>query len=198
MSISAQAVKELRERTGAGMMDCRKALEVAEEDVEKAIEWLRKQGIAKASKRLGRAASQGVVSSYIHLGGKIGVIVEVNCETDFVARTDDFQKLAHELAMQVAATSPLSVSREDVSADLVERERVIYREQAKESGKPEKVWDRIIEGKLEKFYQDSCLMEQFSIRDNTRTVGDLVKEVAGKLGENVIVRRFARFQIGEA
>ncbi|MBN1424242.1 translation elongation factor Ts [Candidatus Fermentibacteria bacterium] len=198
MTISAQAVKELRERTGAGMMDCRKALEAAGCEVEKAIEWLRTQGIAKATKRAGRAASEGLVSSYVHLGGKLGVIVEVNCETDFVARTDDFQTLAHELAMQVAASSPLAVSREDLPADLVERERAIYREQVQQSGKPEKIWERIVEGKLEKFYQDSCLMEQASIREPSRAVGDMVKEVAGKLGENVVVRRFARFQIGEA
>lgn len=198
MSISAQAVKELRERTGAGMMDCRKALETSSGDVEKAIEWLRKQGIAKAAKRAGRVASQGLVASYIHMGGKIGVLIEVNCETDFVARTDDFQKLVHELAMQVAATSPLAVSREDLAPEVVERERAIYAEQARESGKPEKVWDRIIEGRMEKFYQESCLMEQASIRDSDRTVGDMVKEVGGKVGENVMIRRFARFQIGEA
>lgn len=198
MSVSAQAVKELRERTGAGMMDCRKALEASGGEVEKAIDWLRTQNIAKTAKRAGRAASEGVVASYVHLGGKIGVIVEVNCETDFVARTDDFQTLAHELAMQIAATSPLSVSREDLPAELVESERAIYREQVQQSGKPEKIWDRIVEGKLDKFYQDNCLMEQASIREPSRMVGDMVKEVAGKVGENVVVRRFARFQIGEA
>lgn len=198
MSITAQAVKELRDRTGSGMMDCRNALEASDGEVEKAIEWLRKHGMAKGAKRAGRVASQGIVEPYIHLGGKIGVIVEVNCETDFVARTDDFRKLAHELAMQIAATAPLAVARDEVPPEMVERERSIHRDQVRESGKPEKVWDRIIDGKMEKFFQDSCLMEQASIRDSSRTVGDLVKEVSGKVGENVVVRRFARFQIGEA
>jgi elongation factor Ts len=197
MDISAQQVKELRERTGAGMMNCRKALQESDGDAEKAIEWLRAQGIAKAAKRADRAASQGTIASYVHLGGKIGVLVELNSETDFVARTDDFQSLAHELAMQVAASSPLAVTREDLPTDVTEKEYAIYLEQAKESGKPEKIWDRIASGKMEKFYRESCLMEQVSIRDTDRTVDDMVKEVAGKLGENIVVRRFTRFQIGD-
>ncbi len=195
--ITAQAVKELRERTGAGMMDCRRALEACG-DIEKAIEWLRKQNIAKTAKRASREANQGIVASYVHLGGKIGVIVEVNCETDFVARTEDFRTLAHELAMQIAATAPQGVSREDIPQETVERERAIYLEHARQSGKPEKVWERIVEGKMEKFFQENCLLEQPSIRDSSRTVGDMVKEVAGKVGENIVVRRFARFQVGEA
>jgi elongation factor Ts len=197
MSISAKEVKELRDRTGAGMMNCRKALQESDGDQEKAIEWLRTQGIAKAAKRAGRAASQGTVASYIHMGGRIGVLVELNSETDFVARTEDFQSLAHEIAMQVAAASPLAVSRDELPKEIVEKEHAIYLEQAKESGKPEKIWDRIAAGKMEKFYRESCLMEQTSIRDNDRTVDDMVKEVAGRLGENLVVRRFSRFQIGE-
>jgi len=197
MNIDAKLVKDLRDRTGAGMMNCRKALQESGGDIDKAVDWLRKQGIAKAAKRSSRAASEGTVSSYVHLGGKIGVIVEVNCETDFVARTEEFQELGHELAMQIAATAPLAVSRDELSKELVEKERTLYLEQAKESGKPEKIWDRIAEGKLEKYYKDNCLMEQNSIRDSDRTVDEMVKELAGKLGENIVVRRFARFQVGE-
>jgi elongation factor Ts len=197
MEISAQQVKALRDRTGAGMMNCRKALQETGGDPEKAIEWLRTQGIAKAAKRADRSASQGTIASYIHVGGRIGALVELNSETDFVARTDDFQALAHELAMQVAAASPLAVSRDELPKDVLEKEYAIYLEQAKESEKPEKIWDRIASGKMEKFYRESCLMEQTSIRDSDLTVDDMVKEVAGKLGENIIVRRFARFQIGE-
>jgi len=197
MNIDAKLVKSLRDRTGAGMMNCRKALQESEGDLDKAVDWLRKQGIAKAAKRSSRAASEGIVSSYVHLGGKIGVIVEVNCETDFVARTDEFQQLGHEIAMQIAATTPLAVSREELSKEMIDKERSLYIEQAKESGKPEKIWDRIADGKLEKFFKDTCLMEQVSIRDSDHTVEDMVKELAGKLGENIVVRRFARFQIGE-
>ena len=197
MDISAQQVKELRDRTGAGMMNCRRALQESGGDSEKATEWLRTQGIAKAAKRADRVASQGTIDSYIHVGGRIGALVELNAETDFVARTDDFQSLAHELAMQVAAASPLAVTRDELPKDIVEKEYAIYLEQAKESGKPQKIWERIAAGKMEKFYRESCLMEQTSIRDNDRTDDDMVKEVAGKLGENIVVRRFARFQIGE-
>jgi elongation factor Ts len=197
MGISAQQVKELRDRTGAGMMNCRRALQESNGDPEKAIERLRTQGIAKAAKRADRVATQGTIASYIHVGGRIGVLVELNAETDFVARTNDFQSLAHELAMQIAAASPLGVTRDDLPKDIVAKEYAIYLEQAKESGKPEKIWERIAAGKMEKFFRESCLMEQASIRDTDRTVDDLVKEVAGKLGENIVVRRFARFQIGE-
>jgi elongation factor Ts len=197
MNIDAKLVKSLRDKTGAGMMNCRKALQESEGDLEKAVDWLRKQGIAKAAKRSSRAASEGIVSSYVHLGGKIGVIVEINCETDFVARTDEFKELGHEIAMQIAATSPLAVSREDLPKELIEKERSLYVEQAKESGKPEKIWDRIADGKLEKFFKDTCLVEQTSIRDSDHTVEEMVKALAGKLGENIVVRRFARFQIGD-
>ncbi len=198
MKIEAKQVKELRDRTGAGMMNCRKALQESEGDIEKAIDCLRRQGIAKAAKRSGREASEGIVTSYIHLGGRLGVIVEVNCETDFVARTDDFKNLAHEIAMQVAATAPLAVIREDLPEELVQRERNLYLAQVEESGKPEKIWDRIVTGKLEKFYKENCLMEQPSIRDGDQTIEEMVKVLAGKLGENIIIKQFARFQVGEA
>lgn len=198
MKIEAKQVKELRDRTGAGMMNCRKALQETEGDIEKAIDCLRRQGIAKAAKRAGREASEGIVTSYIHLGGRIGVIVEVNCETDFVARTDDFKNLAHEIAMQVAATAPLAVTREDLPEELVQRERNLYLAQVEEIGKPEKIWDRIVTGKLEKFYKENCLMEQPSIRDGDQTIENMVKLLAGTLGENIVIKQFARFQVGEA
>jgi len=197
MGISAKQVKELRDRTTAGMMSCRKALEASDGDIEKAIEWLRTQGIAKAAKRAGRHATQGLVVPYIHTGGKLGVLVEVNCETDFVARTDEFKTLAHEISMQIAAAAPLAVSREELPKELIEKEYSIYLEQAKESGKPEKIWERIATGKMEKFYKESCLLEQVSIRDTSRVVDDMVRELSGNLGENIVVRRFIRFQIGE-
>jgi len=197
MGISAKQVKELRDRTTAGMMSCRKALEASDGDIEKAIEWLRTQGIAKAAKRAGRQAIQGLVVPYIHTGGKLGVLVEVNCETDFVARTDEFKTLAHEISMQIAAAAPLAVSREELPKELIEKEYSIYLEQAKESGKPEKIWERIATGKMEKFYKESCLLEQVSIRDTSRVVDDMVRELSGNLGENIVVRRFVRFQIGE-
>ncbi len=197
MSISASLVKELREKTGAGFMDCKEALKECEGDAEKAVDYLRKKGLSAAAKRAGRQASEGVVGSYIHMGGKIGVIVEVNCETDFVARTDDFQELVSDLAMQVAAARPLYVRRDEVPAQLLEKEREIFKAQALESGKPENVVDRIVDGKIEKFYQQVCLEEQEFIRENGTTVSERVKAVAGKLGENVQINRFARFEIGE-
>ena len=197
MQITPQLVKELRERTGAGMMDCKRALVDSEGDIEKAIELLRKRGMATAAKKAGRVAAEGVVSSYIHAGGRIGVLVEVNCETDFVARTDDFQTLVKDLGMHIAASDPRVVSRDEVTDAILERERAIYRDQAVESGKPENVLDRIVEGKIEKFYSESVLMEQPFIKNPEVTVQELVNEVIAKLGENIQVRRFARFKVGE-
>ncbi len=197
MQVTPQLVKELRERTGAGMMDCKRALVDSEGDVEKAIELLRKRGMATAAKKAGRVAAEGVVSSYIHAGGRIGVLLEVNCETDFVARTDDFQNLVKDLGMHIAASDPRVVSRDEVTDAILERERAIYRDQAVESGKPENVLDRIVEGKIEKFYSESVLMEQPFIKNPEVTVQELVNEVIAKLGENIQVRRFARFKVGE-
>ena len=195
--ISAQAVRELRELTGAGMMDCKRALVEAGGDVTRAQEILRTKGLASAQKRSGRQASEGVVDSYIHGEGRIGVLVEVNSETDFVARTDEFRKLAREIAMQVAARHPRWISRDEVPEDVVESERKIYAEQALSSGKPENVIERIVSGKLEAFYKDSVLLDQAYIREDSKTVGDLVTEVAAKVGENLVVRRFARFELGK-
>ena len=197
MQVTPQLVKELRERTGAGMMDCKRALVDSEGDVEKAIELLRKRGMATAAKKAGRVAAEGVVSSYIHAGGRIGVLLEVNCETDFVARTDDFQNLVKDLGMHIAASDPRVVSRDEVTDAILERERAIYRDQAVESGKPENVLERIVEGKIEKFYSESVLMEQAFIKNPEVTVQELVNEVIAKLGENIQVRRFARFKVGE-
>jgi elongation factor Ts len=197
-TISAKDVKELRERTGAGMMECKAALQETEGDMEAAIDLLRAKGAAKAAKRAGREASEGAIGSYIHMGGKIGVLVEVNCETDFVARNDQFQQLVRDLAMHIAAASPVAVSREEIAADVVDRERGVYREQMKESGKPEHIWDKIIEGKLDKFFQESALMEQPFVKNPDVTIGQLVTEASAKTGENIVVRRFARFALGEA
>lgn len=197
MSISAGKVKELREKTGAGFMDCKAALMETEGDAEKAVDFLRKKGLAAAGKRADRAASEGVVGSYIHMGGKIGVLVEVNCETDFVARTDDFQELVADLAMQVAAAKPLYVRRDEVPSDHLDKEREIYKAQALESGKPEKVVDRIVDGKIDKYLQQICLEDQEFIKESGTTVLDMVKGVAAKLGENVQIGRFARFEVGE-
>lgn len=197
MQVTPQLVKELRERTGAGMMDCKRALVDTEGDVEKAIDLLRKQGMATAAKKAGRVAAEGIVGSYIHGGGRIGVLLEVNCETDFVARTDDFQALVKDLAMHIAAADPRVVSRDEVTDDLLESERAIYREQAIESGKPENIVDRIVEGKIEKFYSESVLMEQAFIKNPDVTVQEMVTAVVAKLGENIQVRRFARFKVGE-
>ncbi len=190
-------VKELRERTGAGVVDCQKALTESSGDVEKAIVSLREKGLAAAAKRAGRTAAQGLVNAYIHGGGKIGVLVEVNCETDFVARTDEFQRLVKDIAMQVAATNPRYVRRDEVSEAERERERAIYRAQTVQLGKPAAVVERIVEGKLEKFYSEACLLEQPFIRDPAKTVEQLVKDAVARTGENIVVRRFARFQIGE-
>jgi len=196
MEITANAVKELREKTGAGMMDCKKALAETQGDFEKAAVWLREKGMSQVAKRSGRSANQGVIASYVH-GGKVGVLVEVNCETDFVAKTDDFQGLGKELAMQVAASSPKYVSKEEVPAAEVEQEKAIYLAEAKSSGKPEAVQQKIAEGKIESYYKIVCLMEQPYIREPKKSVRQLVTEVAAKLGENVIVKRFSRLQLGE-
>jgi elongation factor Ts len=197
MQITAQMVKELRERTGAGMMDCKWALGEAGGDMEKAIDLLRKKGLAAAAKKAGRVAAEGAVGSYIHAGGKIGVLVEVNCETDFVARTDQFQELVRDIAMHIAAAEPRAISRDEVTADDLERERAIFREQALASGKPEAVVDRIVAGKLEKYYAEYVLLEQPFVKDPDKTIGQLVQERIAKIGENIVVRRFARFRLGE-
>jgi len=197
MAISAKDVKELRERTGAGMMECKAALEETGGDQEKAIDILRAKGAAKAAKRSSREASEGAVGSYIHMGGRIGVLVEINCETDFVARNEEFQKLVRDVAMHIAAANPVAVSREDVPADEVERERAVYREQMRESGKPEKIWDKIVEGKLEKYFQEVALLEQPFVKDPDITVGQLVTQAGAKTGENIVVRRFTRYALGE-
>ena len=197
MTITANQVQELRSRTGAGMMDCKKALSETGGDIDAAVDFLRKSGIAKAEKKAGRQASEGLVYSYIHPGNRVGVLIEVNCETDFVARTEDFQNLVKDLAMQVAAANPIAVSREQISADVVAKEKEIYLAQLAEQKKPQQVMDKIIEGKLDKFFQENCLLEQGFIRDSDTRVETLVKSVSGKLGENVVVRRFARFALGE-
>lgn len=197
MEITAQMVKELRQKTGAGMMDCKKALVEKDGDIEAAMQSLREKGIADASKRAGRAASEGVIGSYIHTGGKIGVLVEVNCETDFVARTDEFKDLVKNLAMQVCSENPACVSREDVPADLLEQERQICETQARQTGKPDNIIEKIVTGKLESFYARVCLLEQEFIRDRNVTIEEYIKSVMGKLGENIVVNRFARFQLGE-
>jgi len=196
MAISAEMVKELREKTGAGMMDCKRALSETEGDIEKAIDYLRQKGLSDAAKRTGRTASEGVIGSYIHPGGKIGVLVEVNCESDFVARTEEFQLLVKDLAMHVAASNPLYLRREDVPEEAIAREKNIYEVQAKEGGKPEKIVERIVQGKLEKFFQDVCLLEQPFVKDPDISVNQRVSSAVAKLGENIVVRRFQRFQLG--
>ncbi len=197
-TVSMAQVKELRERTGAGIVNCKKALAENDSDIEKAIDFLREKGLAAAAKKAGRAAEQGVVGSYIHGGGKIGVLVEINCETDFVARTEEFQQLVKDVAMQVAAASPRCVRREEVSEAERERERAVYQAQAEESGKPANIIEKIIAGKLEKFYSETCLLEQTFIRDSSKTVKQIVQDAVTRTGENIVVHRFARFQIGEA
>jgi elongation factor Ts len=197
MAITAQMVKELREKTGAGMMDCKKALSEADGDFDKAAQMLREKGIAKAAKREGRTTAEGVVASYIHPGDKLGVLVEVNCETDFVARTDQFREFARDIAMHVAAVNPLFVNREQVEPSVVEKEKEIYRQQALNDGKPEKVVDKIIEGRLEKYYSEIVLLEQPFVKDNDKTVEEYLKETMAAVGENVQINRFARFRLGE-
>lgn len=189
-------VKELREKSGAGIMDCKEALTACDGDMEKAVDFLRKKGLATAAKRAGRATSEGTIQSYIHMGGKIGVMVEVNCETDFVAKTDDFIEFARNLAMHIAATSPVGITPEDVPVAVIEREREIYKAQALETGKPEKMIDKIVEGKLNKFYKESCLLNQAYVRDGDKSISDYLNEVIAKTGEKIEIKRFARFQVG--
>jgi elongation factor Ts len=197
MEITASMVKDLRAQTGAGMMDCKKALAESAGDVEKAIEFLRIKGLSKAAKKAGRETAEGLVVSYIHPGSRIGVLLEVNCETDFVARTDEFQRFCNDLAMQIAAASPVSVSRDEIPAEMIEKEREVFRSQALEEGKPEKVVEKIVDGKIEKFYSEAALLDQVFVKDNDKKVGDLVKETIASLGENIKVARFARFQLGQ-
>ncbi len=198
MTIDASIVKDLRSRTGAGIMDCKEALLDSDGNVEKAVDFLRKKGIAKAEKKAGREADQGVVLSYIHPGNRIGVLVEVNCETDFVAKTDGFQSFVKNIAMQIAATNPLSVTRDGIDSVVVDKEKEIFTEQAKLSGKPDNVLEKIIEGKIEKFYQESCLLEQSFIKDSDKFVQDILMETIATLGENISITRFSRFEVGDA
>jgi elongation factor Ts len=197
-AISAAMVKELRDKTGAGIMDCKAALTESDGNIEASIDFLRKKGIATAKKRAGRAASEGTIQSYIHMGGKIGVMVEVNCETDFVAKNDDFRDLAKNIAMHIAATNPVGITPEDVPEDIIEKEKDIYRAQALETGKPENILDKIAEGKLQKFFKENCLLQQPYVRDPDMTVEDLLNETIGKIGEKITISRFCRFQIGES
>jgi elongation factor Ts len=197
MDISAELVKKLREKTGVGLMDCKEALKQSNGDMEKAVDYLREKGLAKLQKRSGRTASEGVITSYIHTGAKVGTLVEVNCETDFVANTKEFQEFAKDIAMQITASSPSYVKREEVPAEAIEREKAIYKKQALDSGKPEKIIDKIADGKLEKFYGEVCLIEQPFIKNPDITVKELLEELVIKLGENIIIRRFTRYQLGE-
>jgi elongation factor Ts len=197
MEVSANVVKELREKTGAGFMDCKKALAETAGDLEKAIDYLRQKGIAAAAKKADRLVTDGAVGAYVHPGGKIGVLLEINCQTDFVARTAEFQALLKDIAMQIAAANPRFVRREEVSASEFDREKAIYRQQALDSGKPEKIVDKIVEGKMERFYSEVCLLEQPFIKDPDRKVSDVINDAIARLGENVQVRRFARYHLGE-
>lgn len=196
-NITAAMVKELREKTGAGMMDCKKALAATDGNAEKAVDYLREKGLASAAKKAGRVAAEGVVTSYIHAGGRIGVLVEVNCETDFVAGTPEFQEFAKEIAMQIAAANPVCVRREEVDTKEIDHERQVLREQALNEGKPEKIVEKMVEGRLEKYYKEVCLLEQPYIKDPDKSINDLVTEKIAKIGENISIRRFVRYQLGE-
>ena len=196
-TISVSAVKELREMSGAGMMDCKKALTEASGDIEKAIDILRKTGIAKARKKSGRLAKEGIILPYIHPGAKLGVLIEINCETDFVANTDDFKNLSKDIAMHIAASAPISVTREEIPQRTLEREKEIYADHARQSGKPENIIEKMTEGRLNKFYQENVLLEQTFVKDPDKTVADLITETVAKLGENILISRFSRFQLGE-
>ncbi len=197
MEISSAMVKQLRDKTGTGMMDCKEALIASEGDFEKAVDFLRKKGLSAATKRSSKAAKDGTVASYIHMGGRIGVMVEINCETDFVAKTEDFQTAAKDVAMHIAASNPLYLRPEEIPQEDLEREKEIYRSQLKEEKKPEKIWDKIIEGKLNKFYEDVCLTKQKFIKNTDINIETLINSMIAKTGENIIIRRFARFQLGE-
>jgi elongation factor Ts len=198
MDVNATLVRDLRDKTGAGVMDCKKALAESKGDLEKAVVWLREKGIAQAAKRSGRVASDGSIGAYIHAGGKLGVLVEINCESDFVAKTPEFQTLVKEVAMQIAATNPRAVTREAITPEILQQEREIYASQAAATGKPEQVINKIVEGRLEKFYSEVCLYDQAWVRDPNRTIKELIGEYVGKLGEKIEVRRFTRFQLGES
>ena len=197
MSIDAKKVKDLRDKTGAGMMDCKKALVESSGDMNKAVDFLRKSGITKAEKKSTRAANEGLIYSYIHHGNRLGVLLDIGCETDFVAKTEDFKELAHNISMQIAATNPITLKREEVAPAIVSREKEIYSEQAASTGKPEEVIKKIVEGKLNKYYQENCLLEQTFIKDSDKNIHDLISEVIATLGENISVNRFTRFAIGE-
>lgn len=197
MSVSATEVKKLRDKTGAGFMDCKKALLESNGDIEKAVEFLRKKGIASAKKREGKTTNEGIIMTYLHPGNRIGVMVEINCETDFVAKTDDFKQFAKNIAMQVAAVNPMTVTREEVSQQIIDKEKEIFRNQAIEEKKPEKIIDKIVDGKLEKFFQANVLEEQSFVKDTDKTVKDYLLEISGSLGENITIRRFIRYQLGE-
>lgn len=197
MEISVELVKDLRQRTGAGIVDCKKALQESKGNVEAAIDYLRKKGLATAAKKAGRITSDGLISSYIHAGGKMGVLVEVNCETDFVAKTEEFQNFVKNIAMHIAAANPLYIRREEIPEEVLKKEREIYRTQALESGKPEKIIDKIVDGKMERFYSEVCLLEQTYIKDSDLTVKELLEAMIAKVGENITIRRFVRFQLGE-
>ena len=197
MASMSGLVKELRGKTGAGILDCQNALKETDSDIEKAIDLLRQKGLAAAQKKAGRETKEGVISSYIHAGSKIGVLVEINCETDFVARNDEFQSLVKDVALQIAAANPVYIQRENVSAEIIEREKSVYLGQAKEMGKPEAAWDKIVQGKLEKFYQEQCLIEQSFIKDPNSTIKQILTEKIAKLGENISIARFTRYQLGQ-
>ncbi len=196
MGIEASTVKELREKTGAGMMDCKRALEESSGNMEEAQKLLRERGITKVERRASRETKEGIVEAYIHPGGKIGVMIEVNCETDFVAKTDEFKQLVRDLAMQVAATDPLSVSSDDLDASIIDKETEIYMKQARETGKPDNIIDRIVKGRLQKYFQEVCMLDQPFVKETDKSVRDLVTDVASKIGENIVIRRFVRYQLG--
>ena len=197
MTISAKTVKELRDKTGAGMMDCKKALTETDGDIDKAINYLREKGIAKAAKRAGRETAEGVIYSYIHPGSKLGVLVEVDCETDFVARNEDFQAFAKDIAMQIAAANPIAIRREDIDQKMIDQEKEIYRQQALNEDKPEKIIDKIVDGKLEKYFAETCLLEQAFVKDNDLTIKSILNDIIAKIGENITIKRFARFMLGQ-
>ena len=197
MAISASQVKELRDRSGVGMMDCKKALQESNGDLEKAFDYLRKVGVAKAQKKEGRSTKEGLVVSYIHPGSKLGVLIELNCETDFVAKTDDFLQLGKDVAMHIAATNPISVTPDDISEDVLNKEREIYLEQAKTSNKPDNIIEKMVEGRVKKFYKENVLLEQVFVKDPNKTIKDIVTDTIGKLGENIVISRFQRFQLGD-
>lgn len=197
MEIDAQAVKRLRERTGAGMMDCKAALKETEGDEEKAVEVLREKGMSAAAKKAGREASEGIIDSYIHMGGKVGVLVEVNCETDFVAKNDEFQSFVHDICLQIAASRPAYINRDEVPEEIVEKEKEMIRKQSLAEGKPEKVIDKIVEGRMEKYYQENCLLDQPFVKDEDKSISELLTETIAKVGENIIIRRFACYELGE-